>query len=111
MVLAFLFPWLFRLLLPLTAPLRVVASLVLAAVPGFLIGIPFPAVMRLIAASDEERASAWAVNGCASVVATVSSALIAPAAGIRSLLLLAMAAYAVAAFVALLARRSWDRAN
>jgi len=105
-VLSFLLPWLFRLLLPLDAPLRVVASLVLAAVPGFLIGIPFPAAMRLIATGDEERASAWAVNGCASVVATVSSALIAPAAGIRCLLLLAAAAYAVAAVGALLAQRS-----
>ena len=92
--------------MPLFLPLRVAAALGLAAVPGFLIGIPFPAVMRLLATGDEERASAWAVNGCASVAATVSSALIAPAAGIRALLLLSAAAYAVAAAGALLAQRS-----
>jgi hypothetical protein len=108
-LLSLLLPWLFSLLLPLAAPVRLIVSLLMTVVPGVLIGMPFPAAMRLLAAGDEDRASAWAMNGCASVAATVSSALIASAAGIRSLFLISAGMYAFAAATAFLARRSIPR--
>jgi len=100
-------------LLPLRLPARVAAAAGLLGPPGFLIGIPFPAVMRILPggagraegtrlAASTRRARAWAVNGCASVVVSIGSALVAPWLGIRSLLLLAAAAYAAAGLVGLL---------
>lgn len=79
---------------------RVAAALGLLAFPGFLIGVPFPAAMRLLASDSRQRAEAWAVNGCASVIMSAASALVAPAVGLRALLAAAAAAYAVAAAAA-----------
>ena len=92
-VLAFALPGVVRqaLLLP---GARIAACIAMAAAPGVLIGIPFPAVLRISGRTARLRACGWAANGCASAVASVSAALIAPAIGIRALLLLAAAAYA-----------------
>jgi hypothetical protein len=100
-------------LLPLPLPARIFASAGLLGLPGFLTGIPFPAAMRILPggtggigakdlAASTRRARAWAVNGCASVVVSISSALVAPWLGIRSLLLLAAAAYTAAGLVGVL---------
>ena len=86
-------------ILPLPWPARAAAAVALLGLPGVLIGIPFPAVMRILPGSSTQRARAWAVNGCASVVISFGSALLAPWLGIRSLLLLAAAAYAAAGLV------------
>jgi len=90
-------PWILRRSLPLAFFPRAAAALGMMAIPGFLIGMPFAAAIRMLARSARERASAWATNGCASVAVSFASALIAPAVGIRALAWLAAAAYAVAA--------------
>jgi len=88
-------------ILPLPFPARVAAAVALLGLPGVLIGIPFPATMRILPGSSTQRARVWAVNGCASVVISFASALLAPWLGIRSLLLLAAAAYVAAGLVCL----------
>lgn len=88
--------------LPLGFAGRFASVLGMTAIPGFLIGIPFAGAVRLLAASARERALSWAINGCASVAVSFASALLAPAAGIRSLLILAAWAYALAALALLI---------
>ena len=115
-VLWLLLPQALSSLLALRLPARVAAAAGLLGVPGFLIGIPFPAVMRILpggAGGTEgtdraatRRARAWAVNGCASVAISFGSALLAPWLGIRSLLLLAAAAYVAAGLAGLRTRAS-----
>ena len=94
-------PAAFSWVLPLSFPARVAAAVGLMALPGFLIGMPFPAAMRILPTGSRQRAEAWAVNGCASVFVSAASALIAPAAGIRMLLVTAAVAYVFAAGAAL----------
>ena len=91
--------------LPLALPARVAAAVAFYGVPGFLIGIPFPAVMRILPASSRDRARAWCVNGCASVIVATGSAVLAPALGIRFLLLISAAACAAAAVLAAASQR------
>jgi hypothetical protein len=67
---------------------------------AFLMGMPFPLGLAWL-----ERASpalvpwAWAVNGCASVVASVLAAILALSAGFTAVLLVGAAAYAAAGAV------------
>ncbi len=98
-LLSLLFPDFLRRTLGLGFAPRVAAAIGMMAVPGFLIGIPFAASVRMLAGSARERASAWAVNGCASVAVSFASALVAPAAGIRTLAIAAAGAYALCAVV------------
>jgi len=103
---AFLVPLGVGAALPLEGWARAAACLSLTVVPGFLVGIPFPAAMRLLGPAVDgppaaPRAAAWALNGCASAVASILSALIAPAAGIRALFLLAACIYTAAVMVLL----------
>jgi hypothetical protein len=63
-------------------------------------GLPFPLVMaRLRAAAPRLVPWAWGVNGCASVIAAVLASVLAMSFGARSLILLAVLAYALAALV------------
>jgi len=63
---------------------------------GFLMGLPFPLGMRLLLPDPAQRAHAWAVNGCASVVTSVAAMQLAISIGLPSLLAGAMLSYAVA---------------
>ncbi len=85
-----------RLLLPLPAVPRAAAALALVAVPSFGLGMTFPLAMRDLGGSPGGRAWAWAVNGSASVIASVAAALAAAAWGISALLYAAAAAYGLA---------------
>jgi len=85
-----------RLLLPLPGAARAAAGLALIAAPSFALGMTFPLAMRDLGGSAGGRAWAWAVNGSASVVASVAAALVAAARGISALLWAAAAAYALA---------------
>ena len=96
-VLMIALPWIVHGLLGLTLPARVALALVVIAIPGVLLGMPFPAAMRGLGGTSPLRASAWALNGCASVLAASGSALVAMSAGWKALGLLAAAAYAAAA--------------
>jgi hypothetical protein len=65
---------------------------------GFLMGLPFPLGMRDILNSPTQRAYAWSVNGCASVLTSILSAQLALAFGISFILGCAIAAYFVVIF-------------
>ncbi len=60
---------------------------------GFLMGIPFPLGMRDMLKSPIQRAYAWSINGCASVLTAIISAQIALISGISYILGCAIAAY------------------
>ena len=72
---------------------------------GILMGLPFTLGMRHLLETPVERAYAWAVNGCASVLASIASAQIALSSGIPMIMICAIAAYALA-FLTLKAARS-----
>jgi hypothetical protein len=86
--------------LALPAPVRGIVLLLAVALPGFLMGMPFPTGMRDLAQSPSARSYAWAANGCAAVLASILSAQIAISAGFAWLLAAAAAAYG-AAFLSL----------
>jgi hypothetical protein len=89
-----------HMLQPAPLPLRAIASAVIVCPLAFLMGIPFPHGLRLLAASSRRGlAWAWAANGFASVVAAPLSALIALERGSPELFVLAAVAYGVAAIV------------
>jgi hypothetical protein len=72
--------------------------LVLVAPLAFAMGLPFPLVLaRLKAAMPSLVPWAWGVNGCASVIAAVLAGLLAMSFGARSLMLLGVLAYVLAA--------------
>jgi SAM-dependent methyltransferase len=77
--------------------LRVAVSVVLVAPLAFAMGMPFPLGLASTAASRPSLVPwAWAVNGCASVIATSLAALIAVHGGFSSLFACAAALYLVA---------------
>jgi hypothetical protein len=86
--------------LALPAPVRGIVLLLAVALPGFLMGMPFPLGMRHLAQSPPAKSYAWAANGCAAVLASILSAQIAISAGFAWLLAAAAIAYGVA-FLAL----------
>jgi hypothetical protein len=90
--------------LSLSAPGRYIALLLAVALPGFLMGMPFPLGMRHLAQSPPAKSYAWAANGCASVLASILSAQIAISAGFAWILAAAVLSYGVA-FLAVLRTR------
>jgi hypothetical protein len=62
---------------------------------GFLMGLPFPLAMRDMLKSPMQRAYAWSINGCASVLTSIISAQIALISGISYILGCAIAAYLI----------------
>ncbi len=84
-----------HLLLPLPAIPRALAFLAALGVPAFLLGMPFPLLLRR-AGDPGSLTLAWAANGCASVLASSAAALVAAAAGLSMLPKLAGACYLLA---------------
>ena len=82
----------------LKAPLipRLIIALLILLPPGFLMGFPFPLGMRYMLKSTVQRAYAWSVNGCASVLTSIISAQIAISFGIHIILACAIFAYFLA---------------
>jgi hypothetical protein len=64
--------------------------------PGFLMGLPFPLGMRNILQTPVQRAYAWSVNGCASVLSSILAAQIAISWGILHVAAAGVVAYIVA---------------
>ena len=64
--------------------------------PGILMGLPFPLGMRYILKTPVQRAYAWSVNGCASVLSSIIAAQLAISFGIAQIMAVAMIAYLVA---------------
>lgn len=74
---------------------------------GLLMGLPFPLGMHYLLENPVQRAYAWAVNGCASVLSAIIAAQIALSFGIPAIAASAIAAY----LVALAAIRKWQRVD
>ncbi len=85
-------------LLVLPSWTRVLLSLILMAPLAFLMGMPFPLAWRQLETSRADLLPwAWAVNGCASVLAAVLATMLAMSFGFRIVLLIAAALYVLAA--------------
>ena len=75
---------------------------------SFPMGMPMPLGIRWLAQrSPSALAWAWGVNGCLSVVGAAFATLIAVETGYSRLLLLAAAAYLLAAMFGVKMRREW----
>jgi hypothetical protein len=75
---------------------RYISSVAILAPPGILVGFPFPLGMRCFLNSPVARTFAWTANGCTSVLASIVSAQVALGLGISTIMLAALASYAVA---------------
>jgi predicted membrane-bound spermidine synthase len=76
-------------------PVRLVLVLLIMLPAGLLIGTPFPLGMKHLASGPAGRASAWSVNGCASVLSAILAAQLAISFGLACLLIGAMIAYGI----------------
>ena len=93
-------PWLLAQGLRFAAAPRAALAVAWVAPLAFVMGLPFPlALARVRAFAPALVPWAWGVNGCASVVAAALAGLLAMSQGSRATILLAAAAYAVAAGV------------
>jgi len=96
MCMFFIFNPIMNSVIQLNQFLRYTLSLLLLIPPGFLMGLPFPLGMRYILNLPAQRAYAWTINGCASVLASIVSAQIALGLGISVIMILAISAYFLA---------------
>jgi hypothetical protein len=85
-----------HLVLPLTALPRTLACVAALGLPAFLLGMPFPLLLRR-AGNPGDQSLAWAANGCTSILACSAAALVAAAVGLSILPMLAGASYLLAA--------------
>ncbi|MBN1305836.1 MAG: hypothetical protein JXA13_15470 [Anaerolineales bacterium] len=94
-----LLPGVFNLMLGLPLPPRLGVTLALLAPAGFLMGMPFPAAIRIfstVTGRTEKTAWAWAVNGAVSVISSVVAALLALTFGFSWVLRLGAVCYLAA---------------
>ncbi|MDO9154682.1 MAG: hypothetical protein Q7U47_13435 [Paludibacter sp.] len=97
LIYSFLLPTVLSLTIGVALPLKIFISIVLTGIPGFLLGIPFPAGIKYL--SEKRQADiprAWAFNGYFSVISTALATIIAVEAGYVLLLLIAGVTYALA---------------
>jgi hypothetical protein len=83
-------------ILNLFETLRYVVAILFLLPIGFLMGMPFPLGMRQILNSPVQRAYAWSVNGCASVLSSVMAAQVAISFGIPLIAVGAVMTYVLA---------------
>ncbi len=89
--------------LPMAVKILLLAGLIFPL--GFLMGIPFPAGLSMVAKHQQKATPwAWAVNGFFSVISTALATIVAVEMGFSWALLLAAAGYAVTAGAVRLAR-------
>jgi len=84
-------PW----ILKTSEALRYGIALLFLLPSAFLMGLPFPLAMRDHMRSPIQRAYAWSVNGCASVLASIACAQIAISFGMFYIIACAVCAYLV----------------
>jgi predicted membrane-bound spermidine synthase len=90
-------PALVHALVPAPLIIRGLMALVLLGPLAFLMGMPFPLGIRMVARGDSRRmAWAWATNGFASVTSAPLAALVALELGASAVLVAAAAAYGIA---------------
>ena len=83
-------------LLNLTTVWRYFLVLLMILPAGIIMGMPFPLAMQSLLDHPTQRAYAWAVNGCASVLSSIAAAQLAISMGIPSIAFFAIASYLVA---------------
>jgi predicted membrane-bound spermidine synthase len=91
---AFLYPSLLQAFLGLSLPGRALVAVALMAPVGFVLGMPFPVGLSVLAKSNPQSIPwAWAMNGYATVVGISSAALIAMRTGYTMLILMSLVVY------------------
>jgi len=94
---ALLTPHVFSMALGLTLPWRVFISVALIVPLGFLLGMPFPCGLRIVAEEVPALVPwAWGVNGFFTVLGSISSVILAMAFGFRIVLAAAATCYLLA---------------
>ena len=89
---------LFNVLGGLTIPMKVFVAVVMLGPLAFCMGMPFPLALTEIGADVPDLIPwAWAVNGCASVIAAVLATLLAIHFGFAAVVLLSLLLYGIAA--------------
>ncbi|MFH2032707.1 MAG: spermidine synthase-like protein [Bacteroidota bacterium] len=79
--------------------MKLLIAILIISPLAFLMGIPFPAgINLLVKKSEDEIPWAWGINGCFSVVSTVSATIIGIEFGFTSVILLASLAYCLPLF-------------
>lgn len=92
-------PWAFSAALHLALPWRVAIAVALVAPLGFVLGMPFPTGLRIVASEAPPLVPwAWGVNGFFTVIGSVSAMLLGMSLGFTAVLVIAGACYG-AAFV------------
>jgi spermidine synthase len=93
----FLLPYLFRWLLGGSMAFRLLASVIILAPLGFLMGFPFPKGIRLTSKVAPGLIPwAWGINGCASVLSSILAVMIAISYGFSWVLVAGGLGYALA---------------
>jgi len=90
------FELLVSLILKFSAGLQYAVMLLFLLPVGFLMGLPFPLGMRYLLNTPVQRAYAWSVNGCASVLASIAAAQVAISWGIPQVAAAGVFAYLLA---------------
>lgn len=92
-----LLPPVMSALAPLSMPARTASVFLVIMPPGILMGMPFPAGMKLLGEVDSPLVPwAWSINGCFSVLAPVLAIMIALGSGFRTVFWLGAASYGMA---------------
>ena len=93
-------PWVFQVALGFSLPWRVVVAAALVAPIGLLLGMPFPAGLRMVGAKAPSLVPwAWGVNGFFTVIGSVMAMTLGMILGFTTVLIVAGACY-VACFLA-----------
>ena len=99
----FILPPLLHLAITLPVIWKTLLFLLLVAPPAVAMGMPFPlGLKRLANHSKSQAAWAWGINGCVSVVSTGLAAIVAVEFGFSAVMLIACAAYGLAAIATLM---------
>jgi spermidine synthase len=98
---AFFLPTVLEALLGSRFAVRLSASVALVALPGFLLGMPFPSGIRALELAGQQRLVPWmwGINGAMSVLASVTAIILAIELGYTAVFLLGAACYALAALL------------
>jgi spermidine synthase len=80
---------------------RLASAVALVALPGFLLGMPFPSGIRALESAGRQRLVpwVWGLNGAMSVLASVSAIIVAIELGYTAVFLLGAACYGLAAWL------------
>lgn len=99
-LMALMLPFVLRSTIHFSIPAKVFVCILVMGPLSFLMGIPFPAGIRVLANTNESLVPwAWGINGCLSVISTVCATIVAVEAGFQVVMLTGAAAYLLTLFV------------